>query len=185
MDLEKEFELLAEFMKVYVQLLPYVIECGGMRIRLFQLPTLEHYKQNREWFLSPGFKDSVMVYENNRMIKNSCAGLGVEDGIAYRFYKYWIGCRFYTGGNITGQFTIVPGALHKILNSVYADPIRQSIKSGSGSQTMMITGTHIKQETAGRKLTKIKGWPHRVLMKILKKNQKIFRLGNTDYFTDK
>lgn len=113
---EKEFQLLNEYMRIYIQLLPYCKGFGGCRIHKPQLPTFEYFKENYAQITIPQFKESKWIYANNRVGPIHTHGLGSDNGIAYRFYNIWVGgCKYFTGGNIEGNYTIETETLNLIL----------------------------------------------------------------------
>jgi len=117
--MDNEFKLLKEYMDVYIQLLPYCDCCNGIRLKKPQLPTFEYFKEtysNPAYSLViPAFKESKTVYDKNKIVAVHTHGLGSTNGIAYRYYNYWKGCKFFTGGNIKGDYTIEVKAMNEIL----------------------------------------------------------------------
>ncbi len=117
-----DWDLLSEYMSVYIQLLPYCIHCGGMRLYKPQLPTFEYfistYSDDRYSLSMPHYKDSRRIYDGNCISKNYAQGMGAEDGIAYRYYNYWMGCKYYTGGNVNGEFVVNTQELSDYLKSI-------------------------------------------------------------------
>lgn len=108
-QLDKEFELLKEYMNIYIQILPECVSCGGKRLYKPQLPSFEYFKETyndeRYSLVIPHYKEAKMVYDDNQIGPVHTHGMGSIDGIAYRYYNYWIGCKFFTGGNIKGEYT--------------------------------------------------------------------------------
>lgn len=121
-EIDKEFDLLSEYMKMYIQILPRCVECGGLRIHKPQLPTFEYckktYNDERYSLSMPGYKEAKMVYDNDKIGVVHAHGLGSINGIGYRYYNYWMGCKFFTGGNIEGNYTIETEAVNKILKQL-------------------------------------------------------------------
>jgi len=110
MDINKEFELLSEYMNIYIQLLPECISCKGLRIHRPQLPTFEEFKNTyndeRYSLVIPHFKESIICI-NNEVIPIYEHGLGGFNGTHSRYYNIWIGgCKYFTGNNIKGNFII-------------------------------------------------------------------------------
>lgn len=114
-DIYKELDLLKEYMNIYVQLLPYCIECGGMRLHKSQRPTFEEYKKYRDSFVIPEFKDEVVEYDGHTWISH-CKGLKMQQGLQYRYYNYYMGCKYYTGDNVEGRWTISDKIIKHLFN---------------------------------------------------------------------
>jgi hypothetical protein len=112
--MEKELNLLSEFMNVYVQLLFYCKELGGQRLSKYQLPTFEYFKEtyyNESYSLAiPSFKESYILI-NNEYVPVYANGLGVADGDKFRYYNYWMGCKYFIGNNVNGDYTFVKTTL--------------------------------------------------------------------------
>lgn len=118
-EIEKEFELLSEYLDVFIQLLPYYIPCGGKRISKGYMLTFEEYKNDRASFLIPFYKESKDIYDGKTIVPAYTHGIGASDGIAHRFYNFWkFGCKYFTGGNISGDFIINNNKLNPILKIV-------------------------------------------------------------------
>ena len=117
MNWNREFDLLSEYMRIYIQLLPECVQCGGKRINKPQLPTFEYFKQtysdDRYSLVIPGYKEAKTISDNH-VIPVHTHGLGSKNGIAYRHYNFWMGCKFFTGG-ISGNYTIETKTLNTIL----------------------------------------------------------------------
>ncbi len=122
LDIEKDLKLLGEYMDIYIQLLPECESCGGKRLKKPQLPTFEYFKETyndkRYSLVIPNYKEAKTVYNINTIGSVYTNGMGSIDGIAYRYYNYWIGCKFFTDGNITGNYTIEPKELNIILKQL-------------------------------------------------------------------
>ena len=108
--MDKEFYLLKEYLDIIIQILPECKSCGGMKIHKPQLPTFEYFKEyynDKRYSLSlPNYKESKCFNKENNIAKVHTHGLGTKDGIGYRFYNMFMGCKFFTGGNIQGDYTI-------------------------------------------------------------------------------
>jgi hypothetical protein len=119
-DIDKEFDLFSEYLKIYIQILPECVQLGGDRIHKPQLPTFEYFKETyndkRYSLVIPNYKESKTVVRNNQIEAVHTHGLGSTNGIAFRHYNYWMGCKFFTGGNIQGNYTIEIDELNKHLN---------------------------------------------------------------------
>jgi len=122
LDLQKEFYLLEEYMSIYIQLLSECTSCGGKRIHKSQLPTFEYFKETyndkRYSLTRPVFKEPKAVYEGNRIAPVYTHGLGTDNGIAYRYYSYWMGCKYFTGNNVGGDYIINTEELNKVLKKI-------------------------------------------------------------------
>jgi len=122
-EIDKEFDLLGEYMKIYIQILPNCTSCGGTTINKNQLPTFEYFKKTyndeRYSLAIPGYKESKTVYDKNQIGSVQTHGLGSTNGICYRYYNYWMRCKFFTGGNMEGNYTIDPEALNQFLKELY------------------------------------------------------------------
>ena len=106
----KEFNLLKEYLNVYIQLIPYCIEFGGKRIHKQHLPTFDYFKKyyyNKDYsFVIPHFKECFLISKKNELIKNYTHGIKTKNGIGYRYYNYYMGCKYFTNNNITGNYTV-------------------------------------------------------------------------------
>lgn len=118
-EIDKEFDLLNEYMKIYIQILPECVQCGGKRIHKSQLPTFEYFKEtyNEERYslAISSYKEAKTVYDKNQIGAVHTHGLGSINGIAYRYYNSWMGCKFFTGGNMEGNYTIETKTVNQIL----------------------------------------------------------------------
>jgi hypothetical protein len=121
-DIDKEFDLLNEYLKIYIQLLPECVQCGGNIIHKPQLPTFEYFKKTYNdtsySLVIPHYKESKAVYNQNCIGSVHTHGIGSTNGIAYRYYNIWMGCKFFTGGNTEGDYTIETGAVNQILKQL-------------------------------------------------------------------
>ncbi len=95
---------------IYVQLLFYCVEFGGTRLRVKELPKFADY--GKELNKEPAFKESYGLYG----VPNYCQGLGVSDGIKYRLYNYYKGCKYYTD-SLEGYFTTNTYYLSKLIDA--------------------------------------------------------------------
>jgi len=118
-QIDKEFELLKEYMNIYIQILPECVSCGGKKLHKPQLPTFEYFKETyndeRYSLAIPNYKEAKTVYDKNQIGAVHTHGLGSISGIAYRYYNYWMGCKFFTGGNIEGNYTIETEEINEVL----------------------------------------------------------------------
>jgi hypothetical protein len=118
-EIDREFTLLDEYMDMYIQILPECVSCGGLKIHKPQLPTFKYFKETyndaRYSLVMPNFKESKTIYDKIKIGAVHTRGLGSIDGIAYRYYNYWMGCKFFTGGNIQGNYTLNYEYLNKML----------------------------------------------------------------------
>lgn len=118
-DIDKEFDLLSEYLEIYIQMLPKCVECGGKQIYKPQIPTFEYFKETyndeRYSLAIPNYKEAKTVYDKNQIGAVHTHGLGSTNGTAYRYYNYWMGCKFFTGGNMEGNYTIEMETLNQIL----------------------------------------------------------------------
>lgn len=120
-NLEEELQLLEEYMSIYIQLLPDCIECGGKKISKLNLPTFEYFKKtlySNYSMNSPNYIESKTIYDKNKISNVHTAGLGTDRGIAYRFYNYWMGCKYFTNGNINGDYTIRTDVINSYLKKI-------------------------------------------------------------------
>ena len=110
MEIEKEFELLSEYLKVYVQLLPECVGFGGYKINKPQLPTFNYFKETyhdpKYSLVIPHYKETKILI-GNTIAKVHTQGLGTKNGFAYRHYNMWMGCKYFTGDNIEGYYTLI------------------------------------------------------------------------------
>jgi len=118
-QIDKEFDLLKEYMDIYVQILPKCISCNGKRIHKEQLPTFEYFKKtyNDESYslVIPHYKESKTINDKNEIVPVHTHGLGSINGIAYRYYNYWMGCKFFTNSNIRGNYSIETEEINKVI----------------------------------------------------------------------
>lgn len=115
MNAESEFDLLKRYLDIYIQLLPYSIKCKGMRLKPPQMPTFEYFKSTLDddsYSLETPFNKEVKDICGNEIVPVHTHGIGTENGIGYRFYNYWLGCKYFTGGNIQGDYTIETSAVN-------------------------------------------------------------------------
>lgn len=125
-----ELGKLKEFMDIYIQLTPHMIDFGGS-IHRPQMPTFEDYKKTRNdhsrSLYYPHYKDSLYKNSKGELCENYCKGMGVSDGEMYRYYNYWFGKKFYTGGNIYGEYTIPNKEMKTNQNSVSIEILKSLI----------------------------------------------------------
>ena len=117
-EIDKEFDLLVEYMSVYIQLLPEL----GKKIRKPQMPTFEYFKltynDDRYSLSIPHYKESKVIYDNNRIGVSYSHGLGSTNGIGYRLYNIWMGCKYFVDFNIDGDYTINHTEVNKVLKKI-------------------------------------------------------------------
>ena len=117
-EIEEELRLLKTYMEVYIQLLPECIECGGKRLHKPQLPTFEYYKKtfndSRYSLYIPHYKETKIIVDG-KITNIYTHGMGTSNGIAYRGYNYWMGCKFYPPYNFEGDYTVCGEELQKHL----------------------------------------------------------------------
>jgi len=105
----KELDLLKEYMNVYIQLLPYSDSCGCNRLFKSQLPTFEYFKKtysDQSYSLAmPHFKEAKSI-RYDRIVVSHISGIGSINGLGYRHYNYWMRCKYFTYGNIKGDYEI-------------------------------------------------------------------------------
>jgi hypothetical protein len=115
----KDLELLSEYLDIYIQLLPNCTTCGGLKIKKEQLPTFDYFKKTyteiNYSLVVPNFKEAKTVYDTNKIGEVYAHGIGSEKGIAYRYYNYWMGCKYFTGGNLSGDYNIENNKINEIL----------------------------------------------------------------------
>lgn len=128
MSLQKifdEMELYKEYFSIYVQLLQYTFECGGMRIPKINLPTFEYFKKyyddERYSLRIPHYKESVLINSSCQLYSNHCIGMGIGDGMAYRYIGYWMGCKYFID-SIDGDY-IISSNFNEAIKSLTASPI--------------------------------------------------------------
>jgi len=121
-DIDKEFELLKEYMDIYIQLLPYYEKCGGSRIKIHYMPTFEHFKNTYSdegySMVTANFKESKTIYDRDKISPVHTRGLGSEDGIAYRYYNSFMGINYFTGGNINGDYIVITEKINENLKKL-------------------------------------------------------------------
>lgn len=108
----KELELLKDYMEMYIQILPNYIGCGGKRLHKPQLPTFEDFMIIQPY--TGNYKESYDIY-SGKLCKQGTEGLGTSNGIAYRYFNYWRGCKYFPVGNFEGKYTIDCENLNKVL----------------------------------------------------------------------
>lgn len=97
---KKEFDLLNEYMSMYIQLV--------FQSRRGVLPSFEYFKENYQseaYSLSTPHYVEAYKWSNGLFSKVPTAGLGTAGFNAYKFYNYWRGVKFYTGNNTFGNLT--------------------------------------------------------------------------------
>lgn len=121
-QIDKEFELLKEYINIYIQILPECVSCGGKKLHKSQMPTFEYFKETyndkRYSLAMPNYKEVKTVYNKNKIDSVYTHGLGSIDGIAYRYYNYWMGCKFFTGVNIEGNYVVKTEEINKVLKQL-------------------------------------------------------------------
>ena len=109
MNIENEFKLLKEYLDIYIQILPNCIQCGGNRINKEELPTFEyfkkHYSDDRYSLVIPHYNEKKSIYDS-RITTIHTHGINIGDGVFYRYYNYWMGCKYFIRGNIHGRYTV-------------------------------------------------------------------------------
>jgi hypothetical protein len=106
-DIDKEFRLLEEYLKIYVQFLPI----GSKN----QIPSFEEFKSKLDIFRIPKFKERKYFIEN-RLVNDSAHGLGVNDeNIFYRKYCIFRGVKFYPANNFNGNWSVNENKLQEKL----------------------------------------------------------------------
>lgn len=119
-EIDSDFKLLYEYMNIYIQLLQYSVSCGGLRLDN-QLPTFEYFKQtydeSRYSLVVPHYKESVTV-SDNKIVKAHTVGLGSINGIAYRYFNYWMGCKYFTGGNTEGDYIVIEEEINRVVKNM-------------------------------------------------------------------
>lgn len=115
---------LQEFMDVYIQLMPYCTDFGGKAIHgKVYLPNfayfLKTYDNPAYSLVIPHYQDSIDLFERDYVTRIPTAGMGSPKGIAYRHFKYWHGCKYFTGGNNKGKYTIVADYVSFRINQFY------------------------------------------------------------------
>jgi hypothetical protein len=118
-QIDKEFELLKEYMSIYIQILPECVSYGGKKLHKPQMPTFEYFKETyndeRYSLAMPNCKEAKTVYDINQIGEVHTRGIGSIDGIAYRYYNYWMGCKFFTCGNIEGNYVVKTEEINEVL----------------------------------------------------------------------
>jgi hypothetical protein len=119
-NIDKEFELLKEYMDIYIQLLPNIF--GGRKINKSFLPTFDEFKQTysdeRYSLVAPTFKEAKTIYDKDKISPVHTMGLGSEDGIAYRYYSSFMGIKYFTGGNINGDYIVLTEKINENLKKL-------------------------------------------------------------------
>ena len=103
----KDLELLEKYVDIHIQLLSYVYEC---KISKYDMSTFEYFKEtyndHRYSLLIPHFKEAKEIYDGNRFGIVHTEGMGTTDGVAYRYFNYWKGCKIFTDENLQGNYTV-------------------------------------------------------------------------------
>lgn len=112
---QDKFALLSQYMDVYIQLLAAGLD-------RYSMPTFEYFcatkDDDRYSMAMPHFREAKRV-TGDRITPIHTHGMTSEDGIAYREYNFWLGRKYFTGGNLTGEYTCVPGNVTKAVKSLY------------------------------------------------------------------
>lgn len=117
MSIDREFELLKEYLDIKLQLTEYCFEFGGKRIYKSYLPTFEQFKEFYEVMTKPSLQEAKSMYPNGIIGNEYCGGLYVKPNtIANRFSNSWINCKYYTDGNVAGKYTLVYPNLKYVLS---------------------------------------------------------------------
>lgn len=110
-----KFDLLSQYMDVYIQLLATGLD-------RYSMPTFEYFCQTmndyRYSMTMPHFREAKRI-TGERITPVHTHGMGSEEGIAYREYNFWLGRKYFTSGNLHGQYTCVPENVTKAVKSLY------------------------------------------------------------------
>ena len=108
-DEQMECEMLAEYMDIYIQLV-FAIKKSPNSSRVSDIPSFQHYKKNRD---DPRYSMRINSYNEKRRLngvkieQSHATGLAKEPNtIADRSFNYWQGIRYYTDGNINGDWNV-------------------------------------------------------------------------------
>lgn len=103
--IDNELDLLSEYLNVIIQILPEWMERNKPEMRRSCLPTFEDFKNNYDAFTQPAYKESKIMVDGV-ICNNYAHGLGTVDGIKFRYYNYYHGCKYFTGMNLHGDYTL-------------------------------------------------------------------------------
>jgi hypothetical protein len=115
-----ELNALSEYMDIYIQLLPSVYDKPKI-LDIVNLPSFEYFKRtmhDERYSLSqPNYKDSKTVIDAT-ICNVHTKGLSAINGIGYRYFNYWKGVKFFTGGNINGNYILCPSQINNELKNM-------------------------------------------------------------------
>lgn len=92
-----DFDLLSEYMDIYIQLLPYHKMCGGNRTNT-DILRFDDFKVAYDRFTQPTYLDTLAFNKDHQIRIVHTKGLGSEKGFACRYFNYHKGCKYFTGG---------------------------------------------------------------------------------------
>lgn len=120
-ELDKEFDMLRQYLAVIVQLLPYCTPVHYNRLCKYILPSFTDFKR---WIgtaydmTAPHYKQAYYIDHPNIIVPHYTQGMATPDGIGYRYCNYFMGCKYFTDGNVQGNFVIIPERINESLKQI-------------------------------------------------------------------
>ncbi len=104
-----ELDLYSEYMDVWIQLLVRVKTDKKYMLKT-DLPTFEKYKEVRELsaysMTQPHYRQRKLLRGGQIVTSWNIGIKAVQNEIAHRDFNYWHGIKYFTGGNINGEWKI-------------------------------------------------------------------------------
>lgn len=102
MNIEKEFELLSEYMSIYIQFI-------SLKIHKRYIPTFEEFKSNYSFYCNPNYVDAIHI-SDQKLCKHHTVGPGViayQSNVATRKFNFVaFGEKIFAPNNLIGSYTI-------------------------------------------------------------------------------
>ena len=87
--------------------------------QLNYLPSFQYFKETyndeRYSLAQPSYKESMDIYDGKTISRKHVHGMGCCNGIGYRYYNSWMGCIFFTGNNLHGDYIVEAGQINQVL----------------------------------------------------------------------
>ena len=94
--INKEFDLLKQYLMFYSSMLPLCKEFQGKRFDHKKLPTFEEFKQEK--MFEPNYVDVTMINQNGEEYISCAKGLGMlrQPHVRARKFNYYYGEKYFT-----------------------------------------------------------------------------------------
>ncbi|MHA1288945.1 hypothetical protein DRO66_09895 [Candidatus Bathyarchaeota archaeon] len=108
LDFDEKLDLLSEYMGMYIQVITEIKTRRTGRY-ITDIPTFDKFIETHD---QPAYSMKIPHYRERKVLRDGdvCRsrniGMGeVENEHAFRDYNYWHGIKYYTGGNVNGDWT--------------------------------------------------------------------------------